>query len=211
MACCTHPTALSIDPFDLSSATAMRVFPLAHKYDIQTLLGRCTKAMVKGLDGKDALDPKKKKGKIVDTFNPDVFQWLAVADRLHCTPIIRACLEHLQKQPSSADADKIQPEDTEDESAFERIKQLASRCSAIRELLSFREYRAVLEGLRVDTVLDIMTVMVGLPVDYKVGDSMPGQLWMAFVDVCELGLDRERCLQTSDKSRCGNGRWVHSS
>ena len=190
---------------DLDSATAIRVFPLAHKYDMQILLGHCTQAMIKGLNGRDALDPKKK-GKIMDTLNPDVFQWLAAADRLQCTPIIRACLEHLQKQPSIADAEEIQPKNTKDEAALARIKQLASRSRAIRELLSFRRYRAVLEGLRVDTVLDIMTVMVGLPVDYKVGDSMPGQLWMAFVYVCQLGLDREGCVQTSDRSRSGSGR-----
>jgi len=150
----------------------MRVFPLAHKYNMQILLGHCTRAMIKGLDGKDVLDPKKRKNRIMDTFNPDVFQWLAAADRLHCTPIIRACLEHLQKQPCRADAEEVQPKDTKDEATLLRIKQLASRCSAIRELLNFQQYRAVLKGLCVETVLDIMTVMVGLPIESKVSDAM---------------------------------------
>ena len=162
------PTVLTTKPVDLDSATAMRVFPLALKYDMQVLLGHCTDAMIKGLEGQDALDPTKQKNRLMDTFNPDVFQWLAAADTLQCTPIIRACLEHLQKQPSRTDATEVQPKDTKDEAALLRIKQLAARSSAIRELLRFRQYRAVLEGLRVDTVLDIMTVMVGLPVEFKV-------------------------------------------
>ncbi len=142
----------------LSPSVAFRIFPIAHAYDMYGVLNRCTEAALKGLGE-------------ADKTAPDLFQWLAAADVRHYTPLITACLERLREQQSAAAAGGSGDESSggSGSKATPAALDLAyARCSAICSILCDEEHRLLLEGLKPETTLDLVGVMAGLPLGYKV-------------------------------------------
>ncbi len=106
-----------------------------------------------------------------DNTAPDLFQWLAAADMRHYTPLITACLERLREQQSAAAAGGNG--DHESSGIVSKATPAAldldqARCSAIRNTLCDKEHRLLLEGLKPETAFDLVGVMAGLPLGYKV-------------------------------------------
>ncbi len=130
---------------NLSPSIAFRIFPIAHFYNMRGVLDRCTKSAIEGLGNKST---------------PDLFQWLAAADVRHYAPLITACLERLREQQSDAAGGSS--------ATPAALDPLCARCSAICNTLCDKEHRLQLEGLKPETILDLMGVMHGLPLGYKV-------------------------------------------
>ncbi len=142
----------------LSPSIAFRVFPIAHAYNMWGVLKRCTKSALECLGE-------------ADRTAPDLFQWLAAADARHYTPMITACLERLREQHSAAAAGGSGDESSGGSGSKATPAALDMdqvRCSAIRSMLCDKEHRMILEGLKPDTAFDLVGVMAGLPLGYKV-------------------------------------------
>ncbi len=142
---------------DLSPSVAFRIFPIAHAYNMRGILIRCIEAALKGLgDG--------------DKTAPDLFQWLAAADVRHYTPLITACLDRLREQQSAAAGGNGHHESSDivSKATPAALDLSHARCSAICSTLCDKEHRQLLEGLKPETAFDLVGVMAGLPLGYKV-------------------------------------------
>ncbi len=144
---------------ELSPSIAFRIFPVAHAYNMWGLLRSCTKAAVNGVA--DA-----------DNTAPDLFQWLAAADARHHTPLITACLERLREQQTAAAAvgngDGKSSGGSGSKATPAALDEAYASRSAIRSTLCDKEHRLLLEGLKPETIMDVVGVMAGLPLWYKV-------------------------------------------
>ncbi len=144
---------------DLSPSIAFRVFPIAHAYNMWGVLKRCTKAALECFEEGDKTAP-------------DLFQWLAASDARHYTPIITACLERLKEQQSAAAAggsgDHKSSGGSGSKATPATLDEAYASRSAIRSTLCDKEHRQLLEGLKPETTLDLVGVMAGLPLGYKV-------------------------------------------
>ncbi len=121
------------------------------------VLSRCTKAALEGCGE-------------ADKTAPDLFQWLAAADVRHYTPLITACLERLGAQQSAAGVNGIDEcsGGGGSKATPAALDQAYASRFAICSTLCDREHRLLLEGLKPETTLDLMGVMAGLPLGYKV-------------------------------------------
>ena len=134
------PSDLLIGPYplELSGETAFRIFPIAHQYDMRTLVVWCGKAIDRAqLD----LWPSAPIASSQVPEYPGLVQWLALADSLHCVPVVESCLSRLLNRDS---------DDT------------------IRGVLASPHLRKLMDGLHSETKTGIMCRMAGLPLGFQV-------------------------------------------
>ena len=128
------------NPSDLEPATAFRLFPIAHQYDLKVVLEWCTEAV--GAAGRMPLWPSSQP---ITSFSMPLqpgglLQWLALADRKHCKELLGSCITHLT----------------------------SSNGNVMREALVSRHLGPLVDGLSSETKSDIIWTMAGLPLSIKV-------------------------------------------
>ena len=116
-----------------------RIFPIAHKYDMQLIIGRC----VKSFDRSYLLELLKYQPMASSEVlkRQGLIQILALADAKQCEPLVQACLSKLV-DPDSSD-------------------------ETVRDALTSPHYAPFMDGLRPETYRMIIRRMVGLPEDFK--------------------------------------------
>ena len=140
-------------PSELSSETAFRIFPIAHQYELRTILLWCGEAVDRG--GPLALWPSTPIASSEVSSHPGLVQWLALADSKHCAPLVESCLSQLL------------PSDSND---------------TIRRALVSPRLCKLIDGMHSDTMTNIMRKMAGLPLGVKVNISTGGYMMMAEVE-----------------------------
>ncbi len=180
---------------DLSPPVAFRIFPIAHTYNMRGVLNRCTEAALKGLGE-------------ADKTASDLFKWLAAADVRHYTPLITACLERLRECAAVGGGNGIDDSsgDSGSKATPAALDLDQARCSAIRNTLCDKEHRLLLEGLNPETTLDLVGVMAGLPLGYKVEGACVERPSNPYSLILNDALMPRDYLFLSFRSLCGQ-RW----
>ena len=122
-------------PYTISVGVAFRIFPIAHKYDFQALLISCAQAVQSGL----VLWPSERIVPSEVPRDPGLVQWLAMAESKQCDALVDSCLAQLTAR---SDDSKGMP--------------------VLREALASPSLSPMLEGLRLETLIKAMRLMVGL-------------------------------------------------
>ena len=84
----------------MDAATAFRLLPTAHHYDIKSVLQWCCEAVKRSPLN---LQPSTPIAASEVPNHPGLIQWLALADEKQCRPVLDACMEKLL---SAQDKDK---------------------------------------------------------------------------------------------------------
>ena len=131
------PSDLAIGcPAPVTIKKAFRIFPIAHQYNLKTVLGWCTKSMEAD---KLKLWPSDSIASSEVPHYPGLVQWLALADAKQCDSIVDYCLAQLTASGASKDM------------------------PLIREALASPTLSPMIEGLRPETMIKAMRLMAGLP------------------------------------------------
>ena len=135
--------AIGPSPSELSQEAAFRIFPIAHQYDLQTVVMWCSQAV-----GKTKLElwPSHPIASSGVSKHPGFVQWLALADAKRSNAMVDSCLSQLTASRAS------------------------SGVSIIREALVSPHLRPLMDGLRPETMIKAMSQMAGLPSSFKVND-----------------------------------------
>ena len=126
------------NPSELSSEAAFRIFPIAHQYEMRTILVWCSGAV-----GKATLDlwPSAPIASSQVPKHPGLVQWLALADAKQCAPLVETCLSQLLCQESN---------------------------DAIHEAAASPHLSPLIDGLRPETKTSIIYQMAGMPLGFQV-------------------------------------------
>ena len=127
------------NPSELSSETAFRIFPLAHQYEIRTILVWCSSAVID--KAPLGLWPSARIASSQVPKHPGLVQWLALADSKQCAPLVETCLSQLLCQESD---------------------------EAIHEAVASPHLRQIIDGLRPETKTSIIFKLAGLPLGFQV-------------------------------------------
>ena len=126
----------------MSQETAFRIFPIAHQYDMQLVVGWCEKAFERSQLDLWPSDPIAS-SEVLN--HPGLVQCLALADAKQCDSMVQSCLSKLIKPGSVSSHEKI------------------------FSALSTPHLDTLIDGLRSGTKSKIIRRMAGLPEGYKVG------------------------------------------
>ena len=123
-------------PSEISVQSAFRIFPIAHQYELKTILNICIKTVAKS---KLDLWPSERIALSEVPRHPGLVQWLALTDAKKCDALVDSCLAQLTAR---SDDTKGMP--------------------VLREALASPSLSPMLEGLRLETLIKAMRLMVGL-------------------------------------------------
>jgi len=125
----------------MSQETAFRIFPIAHQYDMQLVVGWCEKAFERSQLDLWPSDPIAS-SEVLN--HPGLVQCLALADAKQCDSVVQSCLSQLIKPGP------------------------VSSHSTVFDALSSPHLDTLIDGLRSETKSKIIRRMAGLPEGYKV-------------------------------------------
>ena len=128
-------------PLELSPPVAFRILPIAHQYELQTVLRWCQQAAQR--QTLPLWPPSSTQPVALDTVphQPGLVQWLALAEQRHCDELIGSCVTQLT----------------------------AFNGDFMRQALVSRHLGPMVDGLSSETKSDLLWNMSGLPLSIKVG------------------------------------------
>ena len=127
----------------MTSDTAMRLFPIAHQYELHIVLRWCLRAaQASPMQMWPSTSQPISSASVPN--QPGLVHWLALADQKHCEELVGSCITQL----TSSDGD------------------------VLRQALVSRHLGPLVDGLSSETKSDIICRMAGLPLSIKVSTTI---------------------------------------
>ena len=139
--CPCSDVAIGPSPSELIHEAAFRIFPSAHQYGMKTILMWCKKALEKA---KLELWPSQPIASADVPMHSGWVQWLALSYEKQSDTLVESCLSQLTA--ASGDSNVV---------------------LMIRKVLTSPHLRPLMEGLRPETMINVMRKMAGLPPDFQ--------------------------------------------